>query len=58
MNKIDNSEKTSYDKFYKRFYLRKGDSFILDLFYGIMKIIKFCKKCGNINLIEYWKYKF
>ena len=56
LNIIDEYEKGAYEKFYKKFYLRKGDSFILNLFYGIIKVKTFCKKCGSINLIKFSAY--
>ena len=49
-------EKRPYENLYKKFYQRKGDSFILDLFYGISKLTKFCKKCVNINSIKFNVY--
>ena len=56
LNIVEESEKAPYDKLYKKFFLRKGDSFILNLFYGIFKIKYFCKNCGNMNSIKFNVY--
>ena len=53
---VNELEKRPYENLYKKFYQRKGDSFILDLFYGISKLTKFCKKCENINSIKFNVY--
>ena len=53
---IENEEdKNPYNNFYKKFYLRRGYSFLLDLFYGILKTEKKCKICGN-SLIKFNAY--
>ena len=49
-------EKEAYDKFYNRFYKQIGNSFILDLFYGILRTEKKCKNCNEIILIKYNSY--
>ena len=56
LNIINELEKRPYENLYKKFYQRKGNSFILDLFYGITKVTKFCKKCGAINNIKFNVY--
>ena len=38
-------ENEAYKKFEKKFYERRGDSSLLDLFYGNYITEKFCKKC-------------
>lgn len=38
-------DEESFQKFYKKFYERKGSSFIIDSFYGILRSVSFCK-CG------------
>ena len=38
-------EKPAYIRFFNRFYSKKGDSFILDLFYGELEIQKVCSYC-------------
>ena len=54
---MDNEiEKKAYDNFYKKFYMKKGYSFILELFYGIMRIKKYCKNCDNIISIKFNAY--
>ena len=51
LNIINESEKRPYENLYKKFFQRKGDSFIYNLFYGITKLTKFCKNCGkNISI--------
>ena len=47
------SDKAAYDKFYNRFYRIKGNSFLLDLFYSIIKTEKKCKKCKKSNSIKF-----
>ena len=56
LNIVNELEKRPYENLYKKFYQRKGNSFILNLFYGITKHTKFCKKCGNINSIKFNVY--
>lgn len=56
LNIVEESEKAPYDKLYKKFFLRKGDSFILNLFYGIFKRKYFCRNCGNMNSIKFNVY--
>jgi ubiquitin C-terminal hydrolase len=44
-----------FNKFYKLFIgknIKKGTSFIFDLFYGILKIYKFCKNCKSSNSVK------
>ena len=53
LNIVNESEKRPYENLYKKFYQRKGDSFVLDLFYGILKVTKKCQKCDNINSIKF-----
>lgn len=38
-------DKIPYENLCKKFYKRRGYSFLLDLFYGILKFEKFCKNC-------------
>ena len=49
-------EKEAFDKFYNRFYKQIGNSFLLDLFYGILRTEKKCKNCKEIILIKYNSY--
>ena len=53
---INEKEKVPYNNLYKKFYQRKGDSFIINLFYGISKVTKLCDKCGNCNSIKFNVY--
>lgn len=50
---VDEDEKNAYISFYKKFYKRRGYSFILDLFYGINKTNKLCKACNKIFTIKF-----
>ena len=56
LNIVNELEKRPYENLYKKFYQRKGNSFILNLFYGITKLTKFCKRCETINLIKFNVY--
>ena len=56
LNIKNESDKIAYDKFYKRFYKKKGNSFLLDLFYSILKTQKVCKSCGQVNSIKFNAY--
>ena len=56
LNIINESEKRPYENLYKKFFQRKGDSFIYNLFYGILKSTKFCKNCGKIISIKFNVY--
>lgn len=53
LNLVDEDEKNAYISFYKKFYKRRGYSFILDLFYGINKTNKLCKACNKIFTIKF-----
>lgn len=37
-----------FNNFFYKFYMKKGGSFILDLFYGILRTKKYCNSCKNI----------
>jgi len=56
LNIINVYEKKPYEILYKRFFQRKGNSFILDLFYGILKFSEICKECNRINSIKFITY--
>ena len=46
---IDNEEERKiFEKFYNKVYVKKGSSFILDLFYGVLRTKRYCK-CGIIS---------
>ena len=47
------SDRAAYDKFYNRFYKIKGNSFLLDLFYSIIKTQKKCESCSKVNSIKF-----
>ena len=42
----DKYDKEAFDIFYNKFYKKRGSSFILDLFYGILRTEKYCEKCS------------
>ena len=45
---INNEEEQKiYDNFYRRYYIKKGNSFLTDIFYGIRKTRNYCKNCGK-----------
>lgn len=44
-------KKNDYISSYKKYYKRRGYSFILDLFYGINKTNKICKAYNKIFTI-------
>ena len=46
----DKDELEAYNKFYNRFYKLKGNSFLLDLFYVILKTQKVCKDCSKFSI--------
>lgn len=52
---FDKNEEDAFKKFYARFYKRKGSSFILDLFYGILRKYNICPICGN-KTVKYHAY--
>ena len=52
LNIINESDKKPYENLFKKFFKRRGDSFVIDLFYGILKTTKFCKNCGKTISIK------
>ena len=46
----------AYDRFYNRFYIKKGYSFLMDIFYGIQQTQKYCKNCNEIISIKFNLY--
>jgi len=56
LNIKNESDRAAYNKFYKRFYKIKGNSFLLDLFYSIIKTQKVCQSCGKVNSIKFNAY--
>ena len=55
LNIIKESDKRPYENLYKKFFQRKGYSFIFNLFYGILKVTKICKNC-KVNSIKFNAY--
>jgi ubiquitin C-terminal hydrolase len=53
----DKNDQDAYNKFYKKFYIKKGYSFILELLYGTIKTEKICKSCKERNLIKFSSFK-
>ena len=43
----------AYTHFLNRFYAKKGNSFILDLFYGELKTTRFCPFCHSLYNIQF-----
>jgi len=52
LNITNESDKKPYENLFKKFFKRRGDSFVIDLFYGILKTTKFCKNCGKTSSIK------
>jgi len=58
-------EQKIYDNFYRRYYIKKGNSFLTDIFYGIRKTRNYCENCGktitnsfnSYNMLELPLYK-
>ena len=42
-----------FNKFFQKFIKKKGNSFILDLFYGLLRTEKYCKNCEQIFSIKF-----
>ena len=49
----DKNDQDAFNKFYKKFYIKKGYSFILELLYGIIKTEKICKSCKERNFVKF-----
>ena len=49
----DKNDQEAFNKFYKKFYIKNGYSFILELLYGIIKTEKKCKSCKKINFVKF-----
>jgi len=52
LNIQNESDKKPYESLFKKFFKKRGDSFVIDLFYGILKTTKFCKNCGKTSSIK------
>ena len=52
LNLVEEKDIKAYTNFDKKFYNRRGYSFILDLFYGVIRTQKYCKKCDKNNIIS------
>lgn len=48
-------DEESFKNFYKKFYERKGNSFIIDSFYGILRSVSFCS-CGVIFSVRFHSF--
>ena len=46
-------EKVAYDKFFNKFYERKGYSFLLDLFYGNYITKQYCNICNSLLSVKF-----
>ena len=56
LNIVKELDKKPYESLFKKFFKKRGDSFVINLFYGIYKTTKFCKNCGEINSIKFNVY--
>ena len=46
-------DKNYFNNFYNKYIKRKGNSFILDLFYGILRRKEYCKKCHETFSLKF-----
>ena len=53
MEIYDEKDRAAFDKFYRKFYVKKGYSYLLELFYGIIRSEKICNNCGESNLVNF-----
>ena len=49
-------DQEAYDKFHKRFFIKKGYSFVKNIFYGIMQTINYCNICKKEFLNSFNAY--
>ena len=54
-NRVDEMNREAYINFFNKFYRKKGNSFILDLFFGELRTTKTCKNC-RINSVKFNPY--
>lgn len=47
------SDEIYFTKFYNKFLKKKGNSFILDLFYGLLRTENYCKYCKNTFSVKF-----
>lgn len=52
----DEFDKEAFTNFYNKFYKKKGSSFILDLFNGILRTRSYCKNCDTTFSIRFNAY--
>ena len=50
------TDQEAYDKFHKRFFIKKGYSFVKNIFYGIMQTINYCNICKKEFLNSFNAY--
>ena len=53
LKELDELEKEGFNRLWKRFFLRKGKSYIVDLFYGILKVETRNKKDDRLESIRF-----
>ena len=53
INELNDLEKEGFNRLWKRFFLRKGKSYIVDLFYGILKVETRNKKDDRLESIRF-----
>ena len=54
-NRFDEMNREAYMIFFNKFYRKKGNSFILDLFFGELRTTKTCKNC-RVNSVKFIAY--
>lgn len=52
LNIQNDSDIKPYESLFKKFFKKRGDSFVIDLFYGILKTTKLCKNCNKKSSIK------
>ena len=53
---LSEDDKKSFINFYDKFYLKKGESFVLETFYGILRTESYCLKCETIFSVKFHAY--
>ena len=51
--RYSSSDQLSFTKFYEKFQKKRGNSFVLDLFYGLLRTENYCKKCRYTFSIKF-----
>lgn len=53
---MSDNDKENFMNFFKKFYGKKGESFIFDIFYGILRTESYCKKCKYQFSVKFHAY--